>query len=93
MESQWKEVTNYSDRTPFNNMTLGNKIPPKAVCQLYVFRAVCALFIEREKYMDGETNQNTPCMTDCFLQLAKAFVISLMCIYLCMCSGDPVMSK
>lgn len=53
VKSLCEEVTNCSNRIPFYNMVFSNKIPPKAVCQRYVFRAVYALFIEREKYTDG----------------------------------------
>lgn len=53
VKSQRDEVTNCSARIPFYNTAFSNKIPPKAVCQRYVFRAVGALFIEPEKYMDG----------------------------------------
>lgn len=53
VKSQSEEVTNCSDKIPFYNVVFSNKIPPKAVCQHNVFRAVCALFREREQYANG----------------------------------------
>lgn len=82
VESQCEEVTNCSDRIPVNSMTLGNKTPSRAVCQLCIFRAVCALFIESDSYMDGQANKNTWLAADSFLQLEEVYVV---CWCACVC--------
>lgn len=60
----------------------GCKVPPRAVCRLYVFRAVYALFIEKKKNMDELTNK-THWNCDIFLQL----------LYVCVFEHDPLREK
>lgn len=43
---------------PLYSMMLGNKIPRRAVSQLYIFRAVCAPIIDSENYTDGQANKS-----------------------------------
>lgn len=80
---QCVEVTNCSDRIPFYNITLGNKIPPRAVCQLSILRAVGSPFTETERYINGQTNNNTKLVPDSFLQVVRWCMLFCWCACIC----------
>lgn len=93
VERQCVEVTNCSDRIPFYNITLGNKMPLRAVCQLSILRAVGAPLTEIEKYVDGQTNNNTKLMAERFFQMVSWCKLFCWRTRICGCSCDHMKEK